>query len=54
LVELAVPEKKLVVVAAEPVAFTKVKFCNVDEPVTARLASASVLLVMVPKEALSE
>ena len=33
----AVVEKKLVVVALVPVALTKVKFCNVDEPVTKRL-----------------
>lgn len=37
LVEDAVVEKKLVVVALVPVAFRKVKFCKVDEPVTRRL-----------------
>jgi hypothetical protein len=37
LVELAVVEKKLVVVAAEPVALMKVKFCSVDEPVARKL-----------------
>lgn len=35
-VEEAVVEKKLVVVAADPVAFTKVKFWRVEEPVRRR------------------
>ena len=30
-------EKKFVVVAAEPVAFAKVKFCRVEEPIERRL-----------------
>ena len=38
LVELAVVEKKLVVVALVPVAFTKVKFCKVVEAVAKILA----------------
>ena len=37
LVEEAVELKKLVVVAAEPVALMKVKFCKVDEPVARKL-----------------
>lgn len=42
LVEEAVVEKREVVVAFVPVAFTKVKFCSVDEPVTRRLPSEPV------------
>src|SRR3989338_9182032 len=38
LVELAVVEKRLVVVAAVPVAFTKVKFCKVLEALSKRFA----------------
>ena len=38
LVEEAVAAKKLVVVAAVPVALRKVKFCKVEEPMASRLA----------------
>ena len=41
----AVVEKKLVVVAEVPVAFAKVKFCKVEEPMTRR--SPEVLMVVV-------
>jgi len=50
LVELAVVEKKLVVVALVPVALTKVKFCKVDEPVARMLADVrrDVMKALVP------
>jgi len=41
-VELAVVAKKLVVVAEVPVAFKKVKFCNVLEPVASKLEAVNV------------
>ena len=47
MVELAVDEKKLVVVALVPVAFTKVKFWRVEEPVSKRLESVVRPLVTV-------
>ena len=39
LVEEAVDEKNEVVVAEVPVAFTNVRFCKVDEPVSRRFES---------------
>ena len=42
----AVVEKRLVVVAWVPVAFTKVKFCKVEDPFTKRLAAVAKLLMV--------
>ena len=44
----AVVEKKLVVVALVPVAFTKVKFCKVEEPMTRRSPDELMVVVAEP------
>ena len=41
-------EKKLVVVACEPVAFTKVKFWRVEEPETSKSPVALIEVVALP------
>ena len=48
LVDEAVVEKKLVVVAEEPVAFKKVKFWRVEDPVTRRLVVVAAVKVALP------
>ena len=50
----AVVEKKLVVVALEPVAFTKVKFCKVEEPLTRRVPSWAIEPKRLVEEAVVE
>ena len=42
MVVLAFVENRFVVVADEPVALTKVKFCKVEEPLTRRLVNVTV------------
>ena len=54
LVELAVVEKKLVVVAEVPVAFKKVKFWRVVEPVRSRLPAVRKPAEPVPRLKLVE
>ena len=49
LVELAVVEKRLVVVAEVPVALTKVKFWSVDEPLTYRLVVVALVVIRLAK-----
>ena len=48
LVVEAVVAKKLVVVAEVPVAFAKVKFCKVEEPMTRRSPDELMVVVAVP------